>query len=476
MTLCGFKGTKYFLVSFAVAFPVGFFPYFGFWKLSMEKIMIYMPRLSARAEYIFFLLLRDLMGAELIVTDRREDYISYQGPRLEYTTEFSGQGIFIQPCGLLLENSIKPKTIRLFTYKNYPAFFAVQDDRSVFPFDLFSAAFYLVTRYEEYLSFTPDQYGRFRASDSIVTEGKFLSVPVVNVWTDLLKDHLKSVYPAIKFHEKNFRYIPTIDIDHAFAYKQRNFIRTLGGYGRSLIFGDLNKIVQRTGVLLGMSKDPYDQYDYIREIHTRFGLKPFYFILFADHGKDDNNVNLSGKVFRQLLLDLNKSGTVGIHPSLTSNKHPEVLLSEINGLSNILGHKIVKSRQHFLKISFPDTCRELIKLGITDDYSLGYASSPGFRAGIADPFPFFDLVCDRPEQLMIHPVALMDVTLKDYLKISPDEAIELCRLFIDTIKAVNGEFVSIWHNENFDESGRWRGWRKVYEDILSYTGGMMKNK
>jgi hypothetical protein len=435
-----------------------------------------MPRLSARAEYIFTLLLRDLMGAELIITDRQENYISYQGPRIEYSGESSGQGIFIHSCGLLYEKSIEPQTTGLFTYKNHPAFFAVRDDRSVFPFDLFAAAFYLATRYEEYLSFIPDQFGRFRASDSITTVGQFLNFPVVNVWTGLLKDYILSVYPAITFHQKKFRYTPTIDVDHAFAYKQRTFIRTLGGYGRSILLGNLKKVAQRTNVLLGVSKDPYDQYNYIHEIHARFGLKPFYFILFSDHGKNDNNVTLSGKMFRKLLIDLDDSGTIGIHPSLISGKQPEALLSEISGLSKIIGHKIVNSRQHFLRVSFPGTCRELIKLGITDDYSLGYASNPGFRAGIADPFPFFDLVSDRSEQLIIHPVALMDVTLKDYLKLSPDEAIVLSRSFADTIKAVNGEFVSIWHNESFDESGRWKGWHKVYEDILSYTSSMMKDK
>jgi hypothetical protein len=442
----------------------------------MEKIMIYMPSLSARGEYIFFLLVRDLMGAELIVTDRQEDYLSYQGPRIEYSPEPSGQGVFIHSCGLLLEKSVEPQPIGLFTYKNYPAFFGVHDDRSVFPFDLFAAAFYLVTRYEEYLSFIPDKFGRFKASDSISTAGKFLDIPVVNIWADLLKDHIRLVYPTMRFHEKKFRYTPTIDIDHAFAYKQHAFIRTLGGYGRSLMLWDLKKVIQRTQVLLSKSKDPYDQYDYIRDVHTRFGLKPYYFILFANNGKDDNNVTLSGKTFRRLLLGLDDSGTVGIHPSLTSGKHSENLKSEINGLSEIIGHKIVISRQHFLKVSFPWTFRELIKLGITDDYSLGYASNAGFRAGIADPFPFFDLVSNCTEKLINHPVSLMDVTLKDYLKISPDEASVLSRSFIDTIKAVDGEFVSIWHNESFDESGRWKGWQTVYEDILSYTDGIMKNK
>jgi len=435
----------------------------------MEKLMVYVPQLTTRAEYIFSLLLRDLMGAEMILTDHREDYFSYTGPRLEYTTEPSGEGIFIHSFGLLMENSVNPQAPGLFTFKNYPAFFPVHDDRSAFPFDLFAAAFYMVTRYEEYLPFIPDQVGRFRASDSIATAGNFLAIPVVNLWTDLLKDHIRVVYPSIQFSEKKFRFIPTIDIDHAYAYKQRTFVRTLGGYGRSLMDGNLKKVAQRTNVLLCIQKDPYDQYDFIRGIHGRVGLNPFYFVLFADYGRDDNNVTLSGRTFHRLLRSLDDSATMGIHPSLTSGKYPKVLHSEIRGLSEVLGHDISISRQHFLKVTFPGSYHNLIRQGITDDYSLGYSSSPGFRAGIADPFPFFDLTSNRSEPLMIHPVILMDVTLRDIFKLSPEEAAVLCRSFVDTIKAVKGEFVSVWHNESFDETGRWKGWRKVYEDLLSYT-------
>ncbi|MCX6248588.1 MAG: polysaccharide deacetylase family protein [Bacteroidetes bacterium] len=438
----------------------------------MEKLMVYLPLVSTRAEYIFTLMIRDLAGAEMILTDRLGEYLSYSGPRLEYAPEPSGEGLFIRSCGLLSEQSIKEQSIGFLSVKGTPAFFPVNDERSAFPFDLFAAAFYLVTRYEEYLPFVPDKYGRFRASDSLAATGNFLQVPIVNIWSESLKDHLKQIYPSLRFREKKFRFLPTVDIDHAYAYRQRNLLRILGGYGRSLLHGNLKKIIQQSGVLLGYRKDPYDQYDAIREIHDRFGLSPLYFVLYADYGGDDNNVTRSGRTFLKLLHNLDDKGLLGIHPSLASGMDPGILQSEIRGLSEVLGHEITRSRQHFLKVSFPENFRGLVRHGITDDYSLGYASCIGFRAGIADPFPFFDLLSNRSEPLMLHPVALMDVTLKDYCGISAEEAKAVGRSVADAIKAVKGEFVTVWHNESFDETGRWKGWGSVYEDLLMHCDEM----
>ena len=97
---------------------------------------------------------------------------------------------------------------------------------------------------------------------------------------------------------------------------------------------------------------------------------------------------------------------------------------------------------------------------------MGYPSHPGFRAGIAIPFPFFDLTTNESTSLMIHPVTLMDVTMKDHLRLSREKSLELISRMIRKTKAVNGEFVSLWHNESLGDTDRWQGWRKVYEEMV----------
>jgi len=114
----------------------------------------------------------------------------------------------------------------------------------------------------------------------------------------------------------------------------------------------------------------------------------------------------------------------------------------------------------------PKTYRTLVQLGIRDDYSMGYASHPGFRAGIAMPFNFFDIARNETTALLIHPITLMDVTMRDYLRLSPEKSLEMTGNLIRTVRSVHGEFISLWHNESLAEKGRWLGWRRVFEEMV----------
>ncbi|NJN34523.1 MAG: hypothetical protein HC817_09980 [Saprospiraceae bacterium] len=87
-----------------------------------------------------------------------------------------------------------------------------------------------------------------------------------------------------------------------------------------------------------------------------------------------------------------------------------------------------------MKLNLPETYRTLLENGIEADFSMGYADDIGFRAGIATSFFWFDLGRNEPTALKIFPFAVMDVTLKEYLKLSPDEAIETVRSIIAATK------------------------------------------
>jgi len=102
-----------------------------------------------------------------------------------------------------------------------------------------------------------------------------------------------------------------------------------------------------------------------------------------------------------------------------------------------------------------------------EDYTMGYAAEPGFRAGICTPFYFYDLDYETETKLLVYPFTVMDGTLRDYKDVGIEEAKAIIQSLIYEVKAVNGTFISLWHNESLSDQGRWKGWREVYTYLLS---------
>ncbi|MEJ2595164.1 MAG: polysaccharide deacetylase family protein [bacterium] len=193
--------------------------------------------------------------------------------------------------------------------------------------------------------------------------------------------------------------------------------------------------------------------------------------MFARYSRFDKNVNIRNKHFKFLVKRLADYATLGIHPSYYSIENPNYLSFETGKLSEVLNQDVSRSRQQFLRLMLPDTYRNLLENDITDDYTMGYAALPGFRAGICSTYSFYDLDREEETKLRIHPFAVMDGTLKDYLNLTPDEAIDQIKRLIFEVKKVNGTFISLWHNESLSDLKRWKGWRRVYEELLEMAAG-----
>jgi len=63
----------------------------------------------------------------------------------------------------------------------------------------------------------------------------------------------------------------------------------------------------------------------------------------------------------------------------------------------------------------------------------------------------------------------MDGTLRDYQQLTPEEAIVRIKKMVDEVKAVNGTFISLWHNETLSNLDRWEDWQDVYLELLKYA-------
>ena len=154
---------------------------------------------------------------------------------------------------------------------------------------------------------------------------------------------------------------------------------------------------------------------------------------------------------------------------MSSVNNSDKIMIEIQRLENIINQKIFINRQHFLYLNMPYNYQNLIKYGIKHDYSMGFPTHPGFRAGTSFPFYFFDIEKNIQTNLLIHPFSIMDVSLNYYLKLNPMDALKLIKKIIRNIKHVNGTFISIWHNESLNYKNQWAGWDCVYEDMIRFT-------
>jgi hypothetical protein len=426
-------------------------------------LLIYLPETTARHQYVFSHIF-GYLGIDFKLTNNKEDFTAFEGLKFSYCRHPLQNELHFYADGLLDEKKIMTFEPETGDHKGVKTLFHYLTETSALTYDIFSAVFYMLSRYEEYLPFTPDEHGRFEANQSIAYQYGFLYTPVVDLWMAQLADVIIKNFSEIKVKEHHYSYLPTYDIDIAYSFKHKGFLRSLGGMLRDGVKFNLHDYFLRIQVLSGLKDDPYDSFDYLTSLHQKYILKSMYFVHPGTWSRYDKN-NLPEKII-PLLMRLSKSGCIGIHPSYFLAENPELLKCEKSRLESACGFQITDSRQHFIRLRFPDTYRNYLDIGITDDYSMGYATDIGFRAGTSNPFLFFDLKENKTTTLTVHPFVFMEGVFKFYRNIPESEIIAIFASLVEQIRQTNGTFISLWHNESLGTSRMWKGWRELYERMI----------
>jgi len=430
-------------------------------------LTIYTPQLTNRITFVMDVVFNGHLHIPYQLTESVDEFkhadigISYAPQPVSVENE-----VFIWQHAMMVATDIQEQTIDTGMFEDEPVFFQSPYDESLLPFDIFALSFYLLTRYEEYLPHPKDTYGRFPAKVSLACQAGFLQKPLVDILVLKFAQKLQSIYPALKYDAGVGEYIATYDIDNAYAYLHKGLVRTTGGLIKQLFRFDFKEVGNRLAVLFGGRRDPFDTYAFLELMQLQYGLQRYYFILCAEKSGYDRGLNPQNREFQKLVCQLHTQGKIGCHPSFASSSSPAKLSHEINTLSGIIKEKIRFSRTHYLLLDFPVTYQQLIANGITMDFTLGYPELPGFRASTSKVFPFFDLSTNRQTPLQLLPFAYMEETFQNYMRLKPGEALDVIKQLIDAVKSVNGTFVSLWHNENFEKNGE--DWKTVYEQSLTY--------
>lgn len=400
------------------------------------------------------------MGLKFSLTIDSEGFKKHDGPKINYSDlEIEGDIFIIKNHSLLFEKNIKEQNIACFELNDYKAFFKTAN--SNFPFDIFAASFYLLSRYEEYLPHEKDMYGRYAHENSLAFKEDFLRLPLINIWISNFSASLKNKFTALNPQHLNFKYTPTYDIDIAWSYKSKGILRNIGGFIKS-------PSALRLAVLSGIKKDPFDCYEFLRSLHKEYQMEPVYFFLVASSRSNyDKNISPYNHNMWRLLKRHAMIYSVGLHPSWRSNEKEGLLKKEKRILETAGNIQITQSRQHYIKFSLPQTFEALIQVGITDDYSMGYGSINGFRASVASSFIWYNLSAEKASTLRIHPFCFMDANSFYEQKQNAAESFSELMYYYEICKKVKGNFISIFHNNFLGTDKLYAGWREMYVKFIS---------
>lgn len=414
----------------------------------MQKILIYTEKITPRVQYIFDFILREFSGLDFELTSNVQFFEASDLPKINYSKDQFSDALHLKSDEFMQDSGF-------FDSVKFEALHPV------------GKLFFALSRYEEYLPQERDLHGR------ISGKGKVYKTPFVDNWILEFQKELKSKYPQLEFKKREFELVLTCDVDQVWKYRNKGFKRTYGAFLKDLAKLNFKEFAKRRKIISGKENDPFDTFEFFqsfldssipRNDKKDNNISMIFFWLMADYGKFDKNNPVGNLNFAQKIREVSQWAESGIHPSYASNSQPEKLKKEIERLEKILGQKIKKSRQHYIMLRFPETYRNLIQNGIWEDYSMAYADETGFRAGTCTPFYWYDLEAEIRTDLKIHPFCAMDVTMRNYMKLSVEESIEEVQRLKSEIEKVNGEMVVLFHNSNFRE--HWEGWGKVMESLV----------
>ena len=338
-----------------------------------------------------------------------------------------------------------------------------QENKIIISADIISAAFYLLSGWQEYFLSERDRHGRFPYAASVQQKYNFVTLPVVNYYFDVLRaavEHVsgQALVPRRWGHERaDFATFISHDVDNlrsawkapARAALQRG---KLGLFGRHL-WRHLTR------------PDAWDNLEAVATAVAQYGAKSTFFILPSSKktpgGTPNADYNLN-KALWQRLRQLKELGCeLGLHGSIGTANDTIRLTRDLDDFQ-YAGSGL---RFHYLSWEPRQTPDILEYVGFDYDTSLGFAEHFGFRNNYCQPFYPFSFELGREIDVLEIPLNIMDATLHhpNYLQLKTTEILPALQPAFAEIKRFGGVASILWHNENFDPNNTQNGPQQFHE-------------
>lgn len=426
-------------------------------------LLVYTHKITPRVRFAFKHICTRILGISVQFTTTIEEFIAHDTIKMSYTKQPLSNEFFVRNHELMFEQGISDIELNVQDWEGTKCFFSTAE-KSALPFDIFAASFYLLSRYEEYLPHVRDEYGRFTATESIAYQNGFLHQPVIDIWAYRLKSALQQKFPNFRFPKNKYKVQPIIDVPMAYLFKQKGFMRILGGTLKDLARFRIKRLSQRFMVLFGFQKDPYDSFKWIINKQKQCKFKFIVFFLIGEYSTYDKNISINRKSFVSLIKSVADYCSVGLKASYFALDDIRLMKKERKKMESITNFELESTRNSFSKTNLPTSYRNLVEMEIKNDFTMGYRNYMGFRAGTCTPFLFYDLDYEVQTPLLIHSFHVLDYALLSYH--SQLDRSEAMQRLIYEVKKVNGTFTPVFHNYVFGNEPKWKGFRKLFSEVL----------
>jgi glycosyltransferase involved in cell wall biosynthesis len=319
------------------------------------------------------------------------------------------------------------------------------------PGDVVASAFYLLARWDELRVPARDAFDRLPLADSAFGRiaGLDLEDPPVEGYIAALRRLLDLPAPA------GWSVALTHDIDRIRRRTPRGLAATARRRG------------PRAAAALAVGPDPWDNLPDLLETTWRRGLRSTVFLIGRNAHRLDGTPRRAYERERAAMAAAVRAagGEVGLHGSFGASEDGGALAAELAGLRAETGLPVAGVRFHYLRFRYHETVARLEAAGARYDSSLAFSEAPGFAAGIARPFRPWIVGEERPADLTLLPLAVMDTTLHSRLALDAEAAGDRALRVLDRVREAGGRAALLWHNTYLADD-RAPGYGPLWGDLL----------
>ena len=286
---------------------------------------------------------------------------------------------------------------------------------------------------------------------------------MVDIWALKFKLKLKEGFPDLIFPEKKIIIHPIVTAMQPFAFKYKGLFRSTVGYVFDLLRGRFGNLAMRTQVILGLKRDPVDNFKWFinNARHSKFELTVFF--LLGNTLVFQEGMNTHRQKFKLLLKYVSDYKEVGLIFSYEALSSYEKLKGEKRRMENITNRSLKSSMNSEFLVNLPDIYRNLVELQVTRDFTMVFRNTAGFRAGTCTPFLFYDLDYEIKTPLLIHPAAM---TTHAFQKRYSADIEKTVNNYLAEVEKVKGTFSLIFSNTDFSSNEDNQIWRSIFSELL----------